>query len=61
MRVVATDYDREHIRVNAIVPGCTEPLLVTAILRDDSAYATGPLFFVDGVMTMAQSGHPRSA
>jgi NAD(P)-dependent dehydrogenase (short-subunit alcohol dehydrogenase family) len=83
-RVVATDYAREGIRVNAIVPGATETPLITEILRDEStrsgliaaqplgrlgrpedvvgiaiylasdesAFATGALFFVDGGLSM---------
>jgi NAD(P)-dependent dehydrogenase (short-subunit alcohol dehydrogenase family) len=83
-RVVATDYARERVRVNAIVPGATETPLITDLLRDEeiraslqaatplgrlgqpedvvgiavylasdeSAFATGALFAVDGGLTM---------
>jgi NAD(P)-dependent dehydrogenase (short-subunit alcohol dehydrogenase family) len=83
-RVVATDYARDRVRVNAIVPGATETPLITEILRDEairsgllaatplgrlgrpedlvgiaiylasdeSAFATGALFFVDGGLSM---------
>jgi NAD(P)-dependent dehydrogenase (short-subunit alcohol dehydrogenase family) len=84
-RVVAADYARDGVRVNAIVPGPTETALTASIFADpsireplvartplgrlgraedlvgiaiflasdDSAYATGALFFVDGGITMA--------
>ena len=84
-RVVATDYARDGIRVNAIVPGPTQTNLTAEIFAksavrdplvgrtplgrlgqpedlvgialflasDESAYATGGLFFVDGGITMA--------
>jgi NAD(P)-dependent dehydrogenase (short-subunit alcohol dehydrogenase family) len=84
-RVVAADYARDGIRVNAIVPGPTETNLTAEIFADpgvrdplvartplgrlgrpedlvgiavflasdESAYATGALFFVDGGITMA--------
>jgi NAD(P)-dependent dehydrogenase (short-subunit alcohol dehydrogenase family) len=83
-RVVATDYARERVRVNAIIPGATETPLITDLLRDEStrarlqaatplgrlgqpedvvgiavylasdesAFATGALFAVDGGVTM---------
>jgi NAD(P)-dependent dehydrogenase (short-subunit alcohol dehydrogenase family) len=84
-RVVATDYARDGIRANAIVPGPTETNLTASIFADaavrepllaqtplgrlgqpedlvgiavflaaeESKYATGALFFVDGGITMA--------
>jgi NAD(P)-dependent dehydrogenase (short-subunit alcohol dehydrogenase family) len=84
-RVVAADYARDGVRVNAIVPGPTETGLTAQIFADpsireplvartplgrlgrpedlvgiaiflasdESAYATGALFFVDGGITMA--------
>jgi NAD(P)-dependent dehydrogenase (short-subunit alcohol dehydrogenase family) len=83
--VVAADYGRDGVRVNAIVPGATQTSLTAQIFADpavttplvartplgrlgrpedlvgiaiflasdESAYATGALFFVDGGMTMA--------
>jgi NAD(P)-dependent dehydrogenase (short-subunit alcohol dehydrogenase family) len=84
-RVVAADYARDGVRVNAIVPGPTETGLTAQIFADpsireplvartplgrlgkpedlvgiavflaseESAYATGALFFIDGGITMA--------
>lgn len=84
-RVLAADYARDGVRVNAIVPGPTETGLTAQIFADpaireplvartplgrlgraedlvgiaiflasdESAYATGALFFVDGGITMA--------
>ena len=83
-RVIATDYARDGIRCNAIVPGATETPLITSLIRDEtvrsnlvnaqplgrlgrpddlvgiavflasdeSRFATGALFFVDGGLTM---------
>jgi NAD(P)-dependent dehydrogenase (short-subunit alcohol dehydrogenase family) len=35
-RVVATDYARDRVRVNAIIPGPTETPLITDLLRDQA-------------------------
>ena len=83
-RVIATDYARDGIRCNAIVPGATETPLITTLIQDEtvrsslvnaqplgrlgrpddlvgiavflasdeSRFATGALFFVDGGLTM---------
>ena len=83
-RVIATDYARDGIRCNAIVPGATETPLITSLIADEtvrsnlvnaqplgrlgrpedlvgiavflasdeSQFATGALFFVDGGLTM---------
>ena len=83
-REIATDYARDGIRCNAIVPGATETPLTESLFRDESVrnalvgatpigrlgrpddlvgiavflasdesrYATGALFFIDGGLTM---------
>jgi NAD(P)-dependent dehydrogenase (short-subunit alcohol dehydrogenase family) len=84
-RVIATDYGRDGIRCNAIVPGATQTPLIESLLADDetrsrleamsvlgrlgqpadvvplaiflasdeSSFATGAHFFVDGGSVMA--------